>query len=120
MQRTDAIMPQWYNLHTNEDGLYTVTLPETNANTIIFCRLNPNNPDNNWNNVWNQTNDIGINVEAKTLIEYFYAMKENNWKDGEWIYNPTLCKHPFRTICFKPNDEWKKDNARFAIYVFKN
>ena len=42
---------------SNNDGVYEVTCQGTRAN-VIFCRMNPANQENNWNNKWNQTADL--------------------------------------------------------------
>ncbi len=42
---------------SNNDGIYEVTCQGTRGN-VIFCRMNPSQTDNNWNNKWNQTGDL--------------------------------------------------------------
>lgn len=113
-------MPIWYNLQKQTSGLYNVNLPDRNFTAIIFCRMNPTSIQNTWDNVWNQTPDIYIHIDKNEPIEYLYAIKENEWQNGEWRYNPNLCKHPNanKTIWFKPNENWLRDNARFALYAF--
>ena len=113
-------MPVWYNLQKQTSGLYNVNLPDRNFKAIIFCRMNPTSIQNTWDNVWNQTPDVYIHIDKNEPIEYLYAIKENEWQNGEWRYNPNLCKHPNanKTIWFRPNENWLRDNARFALYAF--
>ena len=87
-------MPVWYNLQKQTSGLYNVNLPDRNFTAIIFCRMNPTSIQNTWDNVWNQTPDVYIHIDKNEPIEYLYAIKENEWQNGEWRYNPNLCKHP--------------------------
>ncbi len=42
---------------SNSDGIYEVTCQGTREK-IIFCRMNPNTPENIWDNKWNQTSDL--------------------------------------------------------------
>ena len=41
----------------DNDGVYEATCSGTRGN-VIFCRMNPANQENNWNNKWNQTADL--------------------------------------------------------------
>ncbi len=43
----------------NGDGIYVANNPATgNYESMIFCRMNPANTNNNWDNKWNQTGDL--------------------------------------------------------------
>lgn len=43
----------------NGDGIYVANNPATGTyENMIFCRMNPATPDNNWDNKWNQTGDL--------------------------------------------------------------
>ena len=68
----------WANLTLveGETDIYSVTVPEGYPN-IIFCRMNPNATDNNWNNKWNQTADLTVPTDGKN----FYVVPANSW-DG--------------------------------------
>ena len=46
------------------DGYYEVEAPEGYTN-VIFCRMNPANTANNWNNKWNQTKDLKVPTDSK-------------------------------------------------------
>lgn len=43
----------------NKDGFYEVTVP-SGFSKVILCRMNGSNSTNNWNNKWNQTEDLTI------------------------------------------------------------
>ena len=51
--------PTWSNLKYAGENLYSVDIPEGYSN-IIFVRMNGATTENNWNNKWNQTNDLTI------------------------------------------------------------
>lgn len=71
---------------------YKAQIPQGYTN-YKFVRLDPTKPENNWNNKWTETDDISLS---------------NN---GETFYN-------MNKIYFRPNGEWKNDNARFAAYFY--
>jgi len=97
---------------TDGDGYYEVEAPEGYPN-VIFCRMNPGNATNDWNNKWNQTGDLSIPTDGSNC----YTVKEDTWDNGggEWS---TLT---FDTkLYLKPNSNWLIDGARFAAYFFGN
>ena len=68
------------------DGYYEATLPEGEWEKVIFCRMNPNATENNWNTKWNQTLDLDIPDDMNC-----YTVKEATWDNGggEWsLYDP--------------------------------
>ena len=71
---------------------YKAQIPQGYTN-YKFVRLDPTKPENDWNNKWTETDDISLS---------------NN---GETFYN-------MNKIYFRPNGEWKNDNARFAAYFY--
>ena len=58
---------EWADMTAVGDGTYTVTLPEGDWEQITFCRMNPSAAANNWDNKWNQSNDLDI-VAGKTYV----------------------------------------------------
>lgn len=49
----------WVSMTKICDDLYAVVAPSgKNYANVIFCRMNPGNNTNNWNNKWNQTGDL--------------------------------------------------------------
>ena len=57
-----------------DNNIYVATFNDDYPNMII-CRMNPNNPENNWDNAWNQTADLSA-PDADNLL-YILA-------DGQW------------------------------------
>lgn len=43
-----------------ESGYYVSEVDNSTYSKIIFCRMNPNTTENNWNNKWNQSADINM------------------------------------------------------------
>ena len=62
----------------NNDGIYEVEIPDGGYTTVIFCRMNPGNQTNNWNNKWNQTGDLAIPKDGTN----HYTVTENTWDNG--------------------------------------
>ena len=44
----------------NNDGIYEVKKPDEEYNKVIFCRMNPDKIENNWDNRWNETGNLTI------------------------------------------------------------
>ena len=63
----------WENMTDSDgDGIYEVTVdPASCTSVVIFCRMNPNNSTNNWNNKWNQTADLKSIVFFLCKVLYF-------------------------------------------------
>ena len=68
---------KWVSMtDSNGDGVYEVAVPAGFPN-VIFCRMNPSATANGWNNKWNQTADLTVPTNGKTL----YTVSANAW-DG--------------------------------------
>lgn len=51
----------WINANKVKDGFYEVEIPvDANYTNIIWCRMNPGNPTNDWSSVWNQTGNLEL------------------------------------------------------------
>lgn len=61
----------------DSDGCYECEIPEGYPN-VIFCRMNPNETANNWNNKWNQTEDLVVPTDGTNC----YTVKEGTWNMG--------------------------------------
>ncbi|MBO5085944.1 MAG: hypothetical protein IJY67_03975 [Paludibacteraceae bacterium] len=61
---------------SNGDGIYEVVSQGTREK-VIFCRMNPETTENNWDNKWNQTSDLtydGVNNQYNVV----------GWEEGNW------------------------------------
>ena len=68
------------------DGIYEVEVP-AGYTSVIFCRMNPNNTANSWDNKWNQTSDLAIPTDGTNL----YTIEAGTWDNGngKWsTYTP--------------------------------
>ncbi len=79
----DISKNEWVDmLKDSSTGYYYCTKPATSYSSVIFCRMNPNQAENNWDNKWNQTDDLDIPSDKDT-----YKYGESQWDKGtgEWL-----------------------------------
>ena len=67
----------WDDMTEEADGCYSVAIPE-GFDRVIFCRMNPEMPANNFDNKWNQTQDLMIYSGMGRV----YVVE--GWDGGEW------------------------------------
>ena len=73
---------KWLSMTKLDDNYYGVEQPSdftfANYKNIIFCRMNPSNSTNSWDNKWNQTGDLET---SQIITSNNYCCKIN---DGHW------------------------------------
>ena len=58
----------WVDMTDSDgDGTYECSVPE-GFPLVIFCRMNPNTTENNWDNKWNQSGDLTVPTDGKNLF----------------------------------------------------
>lgn len=81
-----------------ETNLYEVTVPTGVWTNFIFCRMNPANKANNWDNKWNQTGNLAMPSNGYNC----YTVKEGEWDDtanGTWSLYTTESTYDVTFIC---------------------
>lgn len=70
---------KWMSMFDAEDGTYYCEIPAGQPQSVIFCRMDPNNQTNGWenNSVWNQTVDLQL-VDAD-----IFTIENAHFGDGE-------------------------------------
>lgn len=69
---------KWVDMKDSDgDGIYEVLKSDLYSN-IIFCRMNPSATDNNWNNKWNQTDDLTIPTDGNNL----FTVQAGTWDNA--------------------------------------
>lgn len=102
--------PFKYSFDGNLPHYIKSTVADLSDFSLIFCRMDGSTSDNNWDNRWNQTVDLKLSGENN-----MYIIAENSWSDGNWgTYSPSQSN----TVYLQVNENWKKDNARFAVFIF--
>ena len=64
-------------------GVYRASIPSGSWSNIIFCRMNGSTTENNWDNKWNQTDDLTLTGnEGKG-----YVVADGTWDKGggSWV-----------------------------------
>lgn len=70
---------KWVSMTEFTAGIYEVEIPtDKTYPSVIFCRMNPGNATNNWNNRWNQTSNLTVPTNGNNL----YTVKDNTWSEG--------------------------------------
>ncbi|MBQ2972244.1 MAG: CotH kinase family protein [Ruminococcus sp.] len=75
---------KWYSASDGDgDGIYSITVSsgESHAN-IIWCRMNGANATNDWNNKWDQTNDLTWDGSQN-----LYTVSEGAWSNGDGTWS---------------------------------
>ena len=78
----------WVSMKDKDgDGIYAANKPTDGKNykSMIFCRMNPSAPANDWSNKWNQTGDLTCPTDSKNC----YTINTGSWDAGTWGV-PTL------------------------------
>ncbi len=79
---------KWMSMFADGEYYYC-EVPAGNYPKVIFCRMNPANTTNNWENKWNQTADLTIPTNGDNC----YTVGEGAWDNGagNWskINSPT-------------------------------
>lgn len=108
------ISESWVGMDdTDKDGIYSCVIPE-GYKDVIFCRMNGSTVVNNWDNKWDQTNDLKLPTDSK--ICYVVHVEEWSYGSGGWFTSDDAKN----LLYLLPTSEWDKDNARFAAYFFGN
>lgn len=68
----------WVSMGNPVDGVYSCDIPATVYKNVIFCRMNGGNETNDWNNKYNQSSDLAVPTDGKTL----YTVKDGTWDKG--------------------------------------
>ncbi len=75
--------------------IYKTTSPATPYDKVIFTRMNGAEPENNWNNKWNQSQDLEFPTDGRNM----FVINEGAWGGGEVIgdwssYLPVIIDPP--------------------------
>ena len=119
---------EWVDMEKVNDDLYVCDIPTTKSYpSVILCRMNPENANNNWNNKWNQTGDLTIPTDGKnlfTLNDGVWDGATETWStiydNSKWaIYDPEENEEE-QVVYLKPTGYWSNDNPTFIAHVWNN
>ena len=78
----EPIAAVWVDMtDTNNDGIYECEVPE-GATKVIFCRMNKTAMDNNWDNKWNQTDNLTVtgHIGMKYVVNQWDSANDSQWQ----------------------------------------
>ena len=101
---------KWVDLKSY-NGQYACERSALEYSKVIFCRMDPANNTNDWNNKWNQTGDMTLGTQSYCVIPPLLWDNSTVWSDDTTL--PFIKDGNFYLV---PNDNWKQSNARFAAY----
>ena len=102
---------------SDKDGIYVAKLPDGTWNECIFARMNPSKLTNSWDNVWNQTGDMGISNNNN------YFMIDNGWdtSEGEWsIIDESVIGSDTDAYLSGSFNNWSVTENQFVFDDYKN
>ena len=112
----DNTTSKWVDLKSY-NGLYACERSALEYSTVIFCRMNPANKTNNWDNKWTQTGDMTIGDLPYCIIPF------DVW-EGSTVWSSTNKYDTSGYLHLAPNDNWlTQDDGKdpwFAAYFFGN
>ena len=74
----------WVDMESSTcNGLFKVAVPNSAYTNVIFVRMNGATSENNWNNKWNQTNDLSLN-HSNNLYTITNIGGGNQHSSGNW------------------------------------
>ncbi len=104
---------EWVSMTSAEDGYYSADVPAGDYTAVVFARMNPATPENKTANRWNYSKEMTIPTDGTNS----FTVDAGQWSNatGEWgVYIP---KSSLKKLYLKPNNNWIKSDARFAMYV---
>lgn len=104
---------EWVSMTSAEDGYYEADVPAGDYTTVVFARMNPATTENKTANRWNYSSEMTIPTDGTNS----FTVDAGQWSNatGEWgVYIP---KSSLKKLYLKPNNNWIKSDARFAMYV---
>ena len=93
----------------DSEGIYECSIPAGSDYThVIFCRMNPSEKANNWDNKWNQTPDLGIEIGKYGII------LPSSWEDMVWSESSSFTMGANEIGLLISFGDWKNDGATFS------
>ena len=80
---SDKSKTEWVSMDSHDADTYKCAIPDGTWKYVIFCRMNGSKPENNWDNKWDQTNDLTIPTDGKNQ----YAVAAGAWSNGSGTWS---------------------------------
>ena len=102
---------KWVDLK-EYNGVYACE--KENYTKVIFCRMNPAQTANKWENKWSQTPDMVIGDKPYCVIPF------DAWTQSIAGWSTSTKYNTSGYLYLAPNSDWRTSNAWFAAYFFVN
>lgn len=79
----DGNTAKWESMTPLDNGYYEVAIPEGEWTYVIFCRMKGSTTANNWDNRYNQTNDLNIPTDGTNC----YTLDADAWSKGNGTWS---------------------------------
>ncbi|MCR5653979.1 MAG: starch-binding protein [Ruminococcus sp.] len=101
----------WAGMTSADSGYYSANVPTGKWTNVIFCRMNPGNSVNSWDNVLNQTNDLfpDSGTNCYTLDSEALSYGNGSWSSYV-VEEPTVPVKDTYTIYAINNAGWDNVN----------
>lgn len=100
----------WVDMESSTcNGLFKVAVPNSAYTNVIFVRMNGATSENNWNNKWNQTNDLSLN-HSNNLYTITNIGGGNQHSSGNW--STTSCDD--KADCSGTGGDDEPDNCDYV------
>ena len=102
---------------SDDTGVYQATAPSGTWKNLVFCRMNPSNTTNSWDNKWNQSGDLTYNGTND-----LFTVPSGSWNSATttWSkYAPPASFNVGDIIYFdiRSNPAWRTADASSLMYV---
>ena len=112
------ITPIWRNLTKDaKEGVYKIANYDTKTYPeFVFCRMDGSNPENSWDNKWNQTNDLSCSLLTGTKC-CISIDNTDPWPNKETPYYELYDEVVGSTIIDNSGFSNINDNSTFEIHT---
>ena len=83
----NTTLAEWIDLEETStgSGIFSGDIEIATHNFIIFARMNGSTTENNWDNKWNQTSDLGMPVDYEWFSTHLkYVLNANETSQDNW------------------------------------
>ena len=97
---------EWFDFAAEKEGIFTAAIPNF-YNKIILVRMNGETTENNWDNKWNQTDDIDFTAVADNTLFTITGWGEGEGAKSTYETSEYVVLNTY-TATFTTSAEWEK------------
>ena len=104
---------QWVSMTDLGDGYYSADVPAGDYTSVQFARMDPKNATNSNATRWNYSGIMTIPTDKNNC----FTLNASEWNDAKGAWSVYISKASLKKLYLKPNANWIKSDARFAMLV---